>query len=273
MGCDVVVHAAAALPGDGDLDGVNVAAGARLARLAREAGVRRSVLVSTAVVYGLQPPPLRETDEPRPIEAYGRSKLRAEAAWLEQAPSPLVLRPTAFLGPERLGVFGILFRWVREGRSIYVLGRGSNRYHLLDVDDLVSAVLLAGERDATGVVNVGGLQSGTVREDLEALIAHAGSSSRVVGVPAAPARAALAVLDAVGLSPFSTWHRRSADRDIVLDCARARDLLGWQAARSGAEALQRAYDWFVVHGGDAVTGSGHRFAWRERALGALRRIS
>jgi len=272
-GVEVVVHAAAALPSGGDLEATNVNGTERLAREARRAGAKRAILVSSGVVYGLGAAPLRETDEALPIESYGRSKLRAEARWLAGAPSPIVLRPSAFIGPERLGVFGILFRWIREGRRIYVLGDGSNRYQLLDVEDLVAAVLLAGGSTGEGVVNVGGIVSGTVRKDLEALIEHSGSGSRVVGVPARPARAALAVLGALRLSPLSTWHARSADRDFVLDCSRAAELLGWAPKLSGADALRGAYDWFLRESGATATGTTHRSAWHERGFALLRRLS
>ena len=272
-GVDVVVHAAAALPTGGRMEETNVAGSEHVARAAARMAVARSILVSSGVVYGLGRSPLSEMDEPSPIEAYGRSKLRAETAWLDEAPAPLVLRPAAFIGPERLGVFGILFRWIREGRRIYVLGDGSNRYQLLDVSDLVSAILLAGASDVNGVVNVGGIVSGTVREDLESLIRHARSKSRVVGVPARPARLALNALYSVRLSPLSTWHVHSADRDFVLDCTRAAAALGWSPARSGADALCQAYDWYVEDGGTRAVGTTHRAAWRERGLAALRRLS
>jgi len=272
-GVDVLVHAAAALPSGGDLDATNVAATELLAGEARRVGVRRAILVSSAVVYGLGRVPLRESDEPRPIEAYGRSKLAAERVWLAAAPAPLVLRPTAFLGPERLGVFGILFRWIVEGRRIYVIGDGSNRYQLLDVDDLVAAILLAGDAGAEGVVNIGGAVTGTVRDDLDSLIAHAETTSRVVGLPAPIARGALTALDVLELSPLSTWHIRSAGRDVVLDCGRAADTLGWRPARTGVEALCRSYDWFVARGLRQPVGTTHRAAWRERGLALLRRVS
>src|ERR671932_2644595 len=86
----------------------------------------------------------------------------------------VILRPKTFIGPERLGVFEILFDWIREGRRIYVLGDGSNRYQLLAVEDLVEAlVLAAGAEGVAGeAVNVGAKEFGTVRSDLEALIAH-----------------------------------------------------------------------------------------------------
>jgi nucleoside-diphosphate-sugar epimerase len=272
-GVRVVVHAAAALPSAAGLDSVNIHATRTLARLAGKSGVQRSLLVSTAVVYGLLESPVRESDEPRPIEPYGQSKLAAEREWLAYAPTPLVLRPSAVVGPERLGAFGLLFRWVSEGRRIYVLGDGSNRYQLLDVGDLVSAIQLGAGASVEGVVNVGGALSGTVREDLEALISHASTSSRVFGVPARPARAALAMLEALRLSPLSAWHRRSAAHDVVLDLRRAEQLLDWRPVRSGAEALCAGYDWYLDAGAGRPIGATHRAAWGERGLAALRRIS
>jgi nucleoside-diphosphate-sugar epimerase len=270
---DVVVHAAAALPSTGGLDEVNAAATASLARAAATAGATRCVLVSSAVVYGIQPAPVSETAEPRPVEPYGRSKLEGEQAWLASAPSPVVLRPTAFIGPERLGAFGLLFRWIAEGRRLWLPGGGSNTYQLLDVDDLGDAIVRAGADHVGGAVNVGGRVSGTVREDLEALIEHAASESTIHAVPVPLFRGGLATLEALRLSPLGAWHRLSAHRDIVFDCTRADQVLGWRPRRGGAEALVRAYDWYVAEGRGRPAGSAHRTHWRERGLGVLRRLS
>lgn len=272
---DVLVHAAAALPIRGaaaELRSINVDGTAVLLRAAERAGVRRIVMVSTAVVYGLQPPPIAEEAEPRPIEAYGRAKLEAERLVLAQAGA--VLRPTAFLGPGRLGVFGILFRFVREGRRVYTLGPGRNRYQLLDVDDLVEAIRLVVARPVAGeTFNLGADSPGTVREELDALVRHAGSASRVTSLPAGPARVALATLDRLGLSPLSRWHYASADRDVVLDTARAKEQLGWTPRFGNADTLARAYDWYVREGVGLPTGHTHRLPWRERAITVVRRFS
>jgi nucleoside-diphosphate-sugar epimerase len=272
-GVEVVVHAAAALPAGSELADVNTAATASLAERARAVGVRRSLFVSSAVVYGLLEPPVPETAEPRPVERYGRSKLAAEAAWSAVAPGAVVLRPSAFVGPERLGAFGLLFRWVAEGRRIYVLGNGAHRYQLLDVDDLVTAIVRAARWSGNGVFNVGGIVGGTVRGELEALIAHAGSRSRVVGVPVRPAQATLWTLERLRLSPLQEWHRLSAAHDFVLDCRRARESLCWTPERSGADALIRAFDWYRSADATRPYGVTHRTVWRERALGLLRRVS
>jgi len=274
-GADVLVHAAAALPirgGGAELRSVNVDGTAELLRAAGQAGVRRTVMVSTAVVYGLQPAPIVEDAEPRPIDDYGRAKLEAER--LALAEGAVVLRPTAFLGPGRLGIFGILFRFVREGRRVYTLGPGHNRYQLLDVDDLIDAILAAGERPVAGTTfNLGADAPGTVRVELEALVRHAGTSSRVTPLPARPTRTVLAMLDRLGLSPLTRWHYASADRDVVLDTARAKQLLGWAPRFGDLDTLARSYDWYLRQGAALPTGRTHRLQWRERAITVVRRLS
>ena len=280
-GADVLVHAAAALPIRGnasEIRAVNVEGTATLLAAAAEAGVRRVVFVSSAVVYGLtRERPVSERAPPAPIDAYGASKVEAEAvcrAFARRGLEVVILRPSAVVGPGRLGAFGILFEWVREGRRVYTLGSGTNRYQLVDVDDLADAVVLAGEEPVAGeTFNVGATVTGTVRADLESLIAHASSASTVVSVPAGFARAALRALDLAGLSPLSEWHYRSADQDVVATVEKARRLLGWQPRRSSAEALIRAYDWFLASGEAARSGDTHRARWDERALALVRRAS
>jgi nucleoside-diphosphate-sugar epimerase len=281
-GTDVLVHAAAALPSRRSVEAirsVNVAGTATLLAAAAEAGVRRAIVLSSAVVYGLpESLPLTEASWTAPIEPYGRSKVEAERVVHEFAVRGLatvVLRPQAFIGPGRLGVFGILFDWVAEGRRIYTLGSGRNRYQLLAVEDLVTAILLAAERPVAGeTYNLGARQFGTVAEDLAGLVAHAGSASRVTALPAELARIGLRGLALAGLSPLAEWHYRTADRDVYCDVSKAERDLGWAPRRSNLDALSSAYDWHFAHRDERPAGGlTHRERWSERALGLVRRVS
>jgi nucleoside-diphosphate-sugar epimerase len=91
-GFDAIVHLAN-LSNDplGTLDSqlthdINVEATIRLARLAREAGVARFVNSSSCSVYGDAVEPwVDEHTEPRPVTAYGHSKLAAEQGLAELA--------------------------------------------------------------------------------------------------------------------------------------------------------------------------------------------
>jgi nucleoside-diphosphate-sugar epimerase len=281
-GADVLVHAAAALPIRGsraEIRSVNVDGTATLLAAALDAGVHRVVHVSTTAVYGI--PETHPIDEDAPLQGvghYGRSKIEAEelcTAFARRGLEVIVLRPKTFIGPERLGVFEILFDWVREGRRIYVLGSGRNRYQLLAVEDLVEAIVLAGTASVAGeTLNVGAEEFGTVRSDLEQLIAHAGSDSRVTPVPARPAEAALRALEFARLSPLAEWHYKTAHRDSYVAVGKAKTLLGWQPRFSNADALIETYDWYLANRGRlAPAGTTHRVPWNQRALAILKRIS
>jgi nucleoside-diphosphate-sugar epimerase len=281
-GADVVVHAAAALPIQGsgeEIRSVNVGGTATTLAAAGEAGVRRVVLISSTAVYGV--PEVHPIPEDAPLVGvghYGRSKIEAEdvcRAFVRRGLDAVILRPKTFVGPERLGVFEILFDWVREGRRIYVLGDGRNRYQLLAVEDLVEATLRAAEADVAGeAINVGAQEFGTVRDDLQALVDHAGSKSRIRPVPARPAEVVLRALELARLSPLAEWHYRTAHRDSYVDVSKAERLLGFAPRHSNAEALVATYDWYLSHREElGRAGTTHRVPWNQRALGLLKRIS
>ena len=120
-GADVLVHAAAALPiqeSRAAIRSVNVDGAAVTFAAALEAGVRRVVLISSTAVYGVpEHHPIHEDDPLVGVGHYGESKIDAERlcdAFARRGLETVIVRPKTFLGPERLGVFEILFDWIRK---------------------------------------------------------------------------------------------------------------------------------------------------------------
>jgi nucleoside-diphosphate-sugar epimerase len=279
-GADVVVHAAAALPIQASRESirsVNVTGTENVLRAARDAGVRRVVFISSTAVYGVpEKHPIEEDDPLVGVGWYGESKIDAEALCRVAAVETTIVRPKTFIGPERLGVFEILFDWIREGRRIYILGEGHNRYQLLGVEDLVAAIVRAATvPEAAGeTFNAGATEFGTVRSDLQALIDHAGSSSRLQPIPVKPAELALRALELLKLSPLAEWHYKTAHKDSFVDVSKAQHLLGWQARLSNRDALIETYDWYLANRGRVgAAGVTHRVPWNQQALGLLKRLS
>src|SRR3954471_21813157 len=282
-GADVLVHAAAALPIQASRDAirsVNVDGTALALAAALEAGVRRVVFVSSTAVYGV--PKVHPIAEDAPLVGvghYGESKIDGEAVcahFRRRGLDVVIVRPKTFIGPERLGVFEILFDWIREGRKIPILGSGENRYQLLAVEDLVDAIVAAAEGDVAGeVFNVGATEFGTVRSDLQALIDHAGSGSRLRPVPARPAEIALRALELARLSPLAEWHYKTAHRDSFVEVSKAKALLDYEPRYSNEQALIRTYDWYLDNRGAAARSAGvtHRVPWNQQALSLFKRLS
>jgi nucleoside-diphosphate-sugar epimerase len=283
-GARILVHAAAALPIRGsraEIESVNVDGTLTLLSAAAEAGVRRVVFVSSTAVYGVpEKHPIEEGDPLAGVGHYGESKIAAEdvcRAFMRRGLDCVILRPRTFIGPERLGVFEILFDWIREGRRIYTLGDGSNRYQLLAVEDLVEAIVLSASKRAAAneTMNLGAKEFGTVRSDLQALIDHAGSASRLTSVPIRPAELALRALELARVSPLVEWHYKTAHRDSYVNISKAEDILGWKPRLSNAQALIESYDWYSANRQHVAVAAGvtHRVPWNQQALGLLKKVS
>src|ERR687888_494011 len=124
------------------------------------------------------------------------------------------------------------------------------------------------------LVGVGHYGESKIEAEQEALIAHAGSASRLRPVPARPAELALRALELLRLSPLAEWHYRTAHRDSFVDVSKAQRLLGFSPRLSNAQALCETYDWYLEHR-EQMRGAGvtHRVPWDQRALGLLKKIS
>jgi nucleoside-diphosphate-sugar epimerase len=255
---------------------VNIEGTATMLAAAREAGVGRFMFISSTSVYGVpKVHPLFEDSPLVGVGPYGESKIAAEELVRRSVLDTVIIRPKTFLGPERLGVFEILFDWIREGKRIPMLGSGDNRYQLLAVEDLVDAIVRAAEADVGGeVFNVGATEFGTVRTDLQALIDHAGTTARLRAVPAKPAEVVLRALDLAKLSPLGEWHYKTASRDSFVDVSKAERMLGWRPAKSNPQTLIENYDWYTANRAHMKSaGLTHRVPWNQQALSWIKKFS
>ncbi|HET9325904.1 MAG TPA: NAD(P)-dependent oxidoreductase [Candidatus Eisenbacteria bacterium] len=217
---------------------------------AHEAGVKRFVFVSSDMVYGPPVPPvlLREDAPTRPVGPYGRSKVVSEAhcrAARGKFEDVTVLRPSVIIGPGRLGLMKKLFDMVRTGRSVPMFGPGNNRHHMIAVDDLARASILALDKTTNGTYNIASQNPPTTRQMLSELCRRAGSSSKLVSLPTAPLQLALSLLWSVRLSPMNPEQYLIAPVDYVLDTSAAREALGFEARRHDTDTMVDTYRWYV----------------------------
>jgi nucleoside-diphosphate-sugar epimerase len=256
-GIDVVHHNVAQVPLARDRDlfwTVNVMGTANVLVAARDAGVSKVVATSSSAVYGIPDHnPVDESSPRRPLEAYGRAKLEAEALCAEAVAAGLdvtVVRPRTILGHGRLGIMAILFELVAEGAAVPVLDGGNNRYQLVHAEDLADACLRAGDRPGGLAYNIGASEFGTMRETLEALCRHAATGARVRSVPSVPARLAMRAATAVGAAPFAPYHWLLYGESLWFDTTAARRDLGWTPAHSNADMVIESYEWWRAHRDD-----------------------
>ena len=280
-GIDVVHHNVAQVPLAKDrhlFESVNVQGTENLLAAAKAAGVRKVIYTSSSAVFGVpEKNPVTEDMSPRPQEAYGRAKYDGERrcrAWAERGLDVSIVRPRTILGHGRLGIFQILYEWVRTGSNIPVLGRGDNRYQFVHADDLAAACILAGDRAGATIYHAGADRFGTMRDALEALCRHAATGSNVRSVPMSPAVWGMRLTSALGLSPLGAYHSLMYGRSMWFDTAKARAELGWTPRYSNDEMLIEGYEWYLAHRDDVMKTTGashHRSPVRQGVLELVRR--
>lgn len=283
QGVDWVVHTAAALPlyKPEEIRATEVAGTRNLLEAASEAGVKRFVHISSTAVYGIPDHhPLYEDDPLDGVGPYGQAKIEAEALCAEFRAKGLcvpVLRPKSFVGPERLGVFAMLYDWAYTGHNFPMIGSGRNRYQLLDVEDLCDAIcrcLTLPPETVNDVFNIGAAEFATMREDYQAVLDEAGHGKKILGFPARPVILALRLLEWLHLSPLYKWVYETACEDSFVSIEKARTRLGFQPRFSNRDALLRNYRWYVEHLGDfqGASGISHRVPWKQGILGFIKRF-
>jgi nucleoside-diphosphate-sugar epimerase len=282
-GADVVVHCAAALPlySKADILSTDINGTRNVLDSALQAGVDRFVHISSTAVYGVPDHhPLYETDPLVGVGPYGEAKIAAEQLCVDYRAKGMcvsILRPKSFVGPERLGVFALLYDWARDGRNFPLPGSGDNLYQLMDVEDMCDAILLAATLDrdrVNDVFNVGAKEFGTVRSDFQAVLDRAGKGKHIVPLPEFPMKVALAVLRGLRLSPVYKWAYGTVSKESFVSIEKAEQVLGFKPKYSNKAALLRNYEWYLAnlerfHGSSGVT---HRVPWSQGVLTVAKRF-
>ena len=263
----------------GLFESVNVTGTEILLKAALSAKVKKVVYTSSSAIFGVpKRNPVTEETAPSPGEAYGRAKLKGELLCHEFQARGLdvsIIRPRTILGHGRLGIFQILFEWIREGSNVPVLGRGDNKYQFVHADDLADACILAASKSGSNTFNCGASDFGTMREVLEGLCAHAGTGSKVKSIPMGPAVVGMKVTSAIGLSPLGAYHALMYGRSMYFDITKAQRELGWRPKFSNLQMFIESYDWYLRNRDsilNATGGSHHRSAVKQGILGTVKRF-
>lgn len=282
-GVELVVHTAAALPlySDEDIYTTDVEGTRTLLDAAHRLGVKRFVHISSTAVYGIPDHhPLYENDRLQGVGAYGQAKIQAEMVCLEYRAKGLVvpiIRPKSFIGPERLGVFALLYDWALDKRNFPMIGNGRNRYQLLDVEDLCEAIYRCLTLPADVVndtFNIGAKVFGTMKDDYQAVLDHAKHGKKIIGFPATPAIWGLRALEALRISPLYKWVYETASKDSFVSIEKAERVLGFTPKYSNKDALLRNFQWYIENRAsfESQSGVSHRVPWKQGALGLLKRV-
>ena len=241
-GIDAVIHSAGLAHGmsgfpEDDYRAINTEATVGLARAVARAGVRRFVFLSSIRAQSgpVASEVLTEDMEPRPTDAYGRSKLDAERGLADVHIDWVAMRPVLVYGP---GVKGNMAALVRLAAKSLPLPFGSlpGRRSLLSVDNLVVAIdtVLRADAPLRRPLIVAEPEALTIAEMIASLRRGLGRRPGLLPVPAPLLRYVFAMLDRA-----EAYERIAGS---LVASAAALTALGWTlpvSTRDGLAALAR----------------------------------
>jgi len=282
---DVVIHAAAALPlwSKKEIFDTNVNGTKNILDVSLKNRVKRFIFISSTAVYGIpKRHPIFETDSIVGVGPYGQSKIEAERVCQEYRKKGLtvtIIRPKTFIGTHRLGVFEILYDWIKDGKKIPMIGSGNNRYQLLEVDDLAEMIYLISItkniKDINTVFNIGAEKFSTVKEDLQKLFDYANSGSKLLPTPAILVKKTLWFFEKLKISPLYQWIYDTADKDSFVSINRVTKVLKWKPRYSNSQSLIKSFQWYLDNYKEIKlrpSGITHTVGWKQGILGFIKRF-
>ena len=253
---DGVVHCAAILAHTGEdqkfLWTSNVDGTRNVMDAMRLNGVKQLVFLSSNCLWGESlGRPVREDDPPHPVEVYGHSKVAAERMVREFTDlNAVIIRCPTIIDFGRLGLLAILFEFIHDGRRVWTVGKGRNRYQFIYAGDLANACMLALEYPRSETFHIGSDNVKSLAEVYSYVVRRAQSKSSVAALPLKPTLAAMKLFHKLKVSPLGPYHYKMIAEDFVFDTTRIKEKLGWKPTLTNEQVLWRAYQYYSENRGE-----------------------
>jgi nucleoside-diphosphate-sugar epimerase len=248
----VVFHNVAQVPLANDskkFTEVNIGGTKNICDASKQNGVKNFVYTSSSAVYGIPSKlPVLNDDPKNPVEDYGRAKLEGELICKDLTNYGIqvkIVRPRTILGLGRLGIFGILFGWVSKGINIYTLGKGDGPYQFIHAEDLAEGITRASRLNGNFEFNLGALEYGTLKEDLQKLCDFSNTSSRVIGLSDWLVRPLLKLMSSLRFLPFASYQLKLYSKPMYFQSEEDWQQLGYIPKYSNSEMLIESYSHYL----------------------------
>ena len=191
--------------GSQTFDVVHHQAPAKLARLAREAGIERFIHISAIGA------------DPRSTSAYARSKAAGEQAVCDAFPTATILRPSIVFGPED-DFFNRFAAMATVSPFLPLIGGGETRFQPVYVGDVADAVIRVLDDPTTAgrTYELGGPKVYTFRQLMEVMLAEIKRRRHLVDVPFGLASFQARLLSLLPKPPLTLDQVEMLKRDNVV---------------------------------------------------------
>ena len=237
---------------------VHVKGTENLLKAALKYKVGRFIHCSTVGVHGhIDNEPANESSAFKPGDIYQRTKLEGElraVGFGRDTGLPVaVIRPCPIYGPGDMRLYK-LFKMASK-RVVPILGPGTIYYHMVYIDDLVNAFLLASESEkAVGEAFIaGGAETPTLNELIQVIASVYSRKPMKVHLPVKPFQWLGSICEriCIPLNIEPPIYRRRVDfftKSRAFDIGKAVRMIGYKPEVSLKEGIERTAAWYSSQG-------------------------
>ncbi len=234
---------------------INIRGTENIIRMAVSSGVEKIFMLSSYAVYGKQKTiPISEEIWREPVNPFGRDKLRSEELLKQYTGNTsiatTVIRPAVITGPGTGDPIILQTMYMAMGigeeNIVYISGNGGTRFQLLDTDDAAEAFVRAyrSDKSAGKAYNIGSDDVPTHREEAEKLREQLNLDYTIMSYTPFRLKLLSLLLRPAGVKYFTGEHLAYLQKNMILDCSRIKDDLGWEPRKNNIDILKDTAQWY-----------------------------
>ena len=229
-----------------------------LVKAARKYNTKRFIFTSTFSIFEKNYENL--IDEIEPISCsnyYGLSKAETERILLSTGKNfnVTIFRCPVIVEKTRAHRLGILFEFLKDNATLWILGKGNNKIQFLSALDLFKMTEKSFKLKGKNIFNIGTEKVLTFKETFEFLIKKTKSKSKVKHFNKFFGLLILKILSFFRLINFIDYHNKLLVSNIVMDISRIKKVLKYKPNKSNADLLLDAYNFYVKNKNKSNFGS------------------
>ena len=236
----------------------NVEGSKNIKKSAIKNNVENLIFTSTFSLYEKNYDYLISESEPISCKNYyGITKFEVETLLLD-TDSELnisIFRCPIIVDKSRAHRLGVLFEFLKDNCTLWILGDGSNKLQFVSASDLFIAIEKYINLKGKHVYNIGCEKVETMKETFEYLINKTGSKSKIRHFNKNLGLLILKILSFLRLINFIDYHNKILVSNIVLDISKAKKDLNFLPTKSTAELMLDAHYYYVNNNTDDQKGS------------------
>jgi UDP-glucose 4-epimerase len=210
--------------------------------------VKKIVFLSTNAVWCESTSfPVSESLPHSYVEKYGESKSKCEEYLMLNKSDVhiVILRAPIIMGPNRLGLFSLLFNQISQQNRIYVPRAPNNVIEILDISDLLDVLILCFNEKIEGEFNLGTNSSLSLTDYIQDIILRSGSKSKIIYLHSKLVVFGLKILFKLKISPFGSYQINSLVNRFQMSNTKINLLSGWKPLVDPRISIFNAYESFL----------------------------